>query len=56
MIYTAAEAEFNHHRNAYEAARPMFYAGKVTPADYIAMKDAMNAAADAWYAEREASK
>lgn len=44
MIYTNEEAEYVAAYNEYMAARAGFYAGKVTPAEFIALRNAMEAA------------
>lgn len=53
-ILTQAEADYNEAFNAYTAARVDFYAGKVTPAEFIALRNAMESAMKVWEAEREA--
>ena len=53
-IYTAAEADYIAAHNNYENARPGFYAGTVSAQDFIALRDAMENALNAWEADREA--
>jgi hypothetical protein len=54
-VITAAEAEYLACYNEYMAARAGFYAGTVTPAAFIALRNAMEAAGAAWDAERVAA-
>jgi hypothetical protein len=55
MIYSIEEAEYVAAHAEYEAARVGFYAGVVTAAKFIALRNAMTAAADAWEAARLAA-
>ena len=54
-IYTAAEADFRAAHKDYENARDGFYAGTVSAQDFIALRDAMENALNAWEADREAA-
>jgi len=54
-IMTQAEANYVAAYNDYMAAREGFYAGKVTPADFIALRNAMETAGAVWSEEREAA-
>ena len=54
-IMTAAEADYLAAYNEYMAARPGFYAGTVSAAAFIALRNAMEVAGAAWDAERVAA-
>lgn len=55
MIYSNKEAEYNAAYNEYMAARSGFYAGKVSAENFISLRNAMEAAADEWEADRLAA-
>ena len=55
MIYSPAEVEYVHAYNDYMAARADYYAGKVFPEVFIALRRTMEAKAAAWEAERNAA-
>jgi hypothetical protein len=54
-IMTAAEAEYAACYAEYAAARIAFYAGTVSPQDFIAKRKEMEAALAAWEAEKVAA-
>lgn len=54
-IMTAAEAEYTAAYNDYMAARAAFYAGKMSPAEFIGIRTMMEAALASWEAERVVS-
>lgn len=54
-IMTQAEAAYNEAFSAYTAARAAFYAGKVSPAEFIGLRNDMEAAMKVWESEREAA-
>lgn len=50
-VMSAKEAEYNSCFAEYQSARDDFYAGKVSPAEFIVLRKKMDAALNDWQQE-----